>query len=111
MPINIEFSAISTGRKPPCQRRGQPCALVLEPEHRIPEQCKEAQILPSTHGRGPARRAALDDAIEAGKQGLYLTRIGTFLVSSWLERLRQHQRVTNADRIVQDTIREFNVSG
>jgi hypothetical protein len=28
----------------------------------------------------------------------------TFLVESWLEHLRQHQRVTNADRVVQERI-------
>jgi quinol monooxygenase YgiN len=28
----------------------------------------------------------------------------TFLVESWLEHLRQHQRVTNADRVVQDQL-------
>jgi hypothetical protein len=32
------------------------------------------------------------------------------LVPSWLEPLRQHQRVTNADRIVQDTIRQFSAA-
>jgi Transmembrane secretion effector len=29
------------------------------------------------------------------------------MVASWLEHLRQHHRVTNADRVVQDAIREF----
>jgi hypothetical protein len=28
----------------------------------------------------------------------------TFLVESWLEHLRQHKRVTNADRLLQDHI-------
>jgi len=31
----------------------------------------------------------------------------TFLVDSWLEHLRQHQRVTNADRLVQEQIRKL----
>jgi predicted MFS family arabinose efflux permease len=30
--------------------------------------------------------------------------VETFLVESWLEHLRQHQRVTNADRILQDQL-------
>jgi quinol monooxygenase YgiN len=30
--------------------------------------------------------------------------IETFLVESWLEHLRQHERVTNADRMLQDQI-------
>jgi hypothetical protein len=33
------------------------------------------------------------------------------MVASWLEHLRQHQRVTNADKVVQDTIREFGAAG
>jgi hypothetical protein len=28
----------------------------------------------------------------------------TFLVESWLEHLRQQKRVTNADRVLQDTV-------
>jgi transmembrane secretion effector len=32
------------------------------------------------------------------------------MVASWLEQLRQHQRVTNADRVVQDGIRRFDAA-
>lgn len=32
------------------------------------------------------------------------------MVASWFEHLRQHQRVTNADRVVQDAIREFGAT-
>jgi hypothetical protein len=32
------------------------------------------------------------------------------MVASWPEHLRQHQRVTNADRVVQDAIRAFGSS-
>jgi len=35
----------------------------------------------------------------------------TFLVESWLEHLRQHERVTNADRTVQDTVQRFQLEG
>ena len=34
-----------------------------------------------------------------------------FMVESWEEHLRQHQRVTNADRSFQDKIREYNIGG
>ena len=34
----------------------------------------------------------------------------TFMVASWLEHLRQHQRITNADRVVQDAIRQFDAA-
>jgi hypothetical protein len=31
----------------------------------------------------------------------------TFLIDSWLEHLRQHQRVTNADRLVEQQLRHL----
>jgi predicted MFS family arabinose efflux permease len=45
-----------------------------------------------------------EDAAETGRF------LETFMVASWLEHLRQHQRVTNADRVVQDTVREFDAA-
>jgi len=33
------------------------------------------------------------------------------LVNSWLEHLRQHERVTNADRVLEDTIDRFQTEG
>lgn len=35
----------------------------------------------------------------------------TFLVDSWLEHLRQHERVTQAARAVQDAVNRFNLDG
>jgi len=32
-------------------------------------------------------------------------------VASWLEHLRQHERVTNADRLLQDAIARFHIAG
>jgi hypothetical protein len=37
--------------------------------------------------------------------------VETFFVESWLEHLRQHQRVTNADRILQDAIEQHETVG
>jgi MFS family permease len=68
----------------------------------------------------PENRAALLDALsqmarERRRDGAYAWEVfqdtarperilETFLVDSWLEHLRQHQRVTNADRILQDQV-------
>jgi MFS family permease len=35
----------------------------------------------------------------------------SFLIESWLEHLRQHQRVTQADRILQDTVHRYHLEG
>ena len=37
--------------------------------------------------------------------------VETFLVESWLEHLRQHERVTNADRVLQTQVRRFHLEG
>jgi len=37
--------------------------------------------------------------------------VETFLVESWLEHLRQHERVTNADRMLQGEVWRFHVEG
>jgi hypothetical protein len=38
-------------------------------------------------------------------------RLETFHVDSWLEHMRQHQRVTNADRVLQDAVHSFHAEG
>jgi Transmembrane secretion effector len=45
---------------------------------------------------------------DAAQPGRFLE---TFLVESWLEHLRQHDRVTNADRALQDAIHRFRTEG
>ena len=35
----------------------------------------------------------------------------TFLVESWLEHLRQHERVTKADRSIQEAVQRFHMAG
>jgi MFS family permease len=42
-----------------------------------------------------------EDAAEDGRF------VETFLVQSWLEHLRQHERVTNADRVLQEAVARF----
>jgi MFS family permease len=43
---------------------------------------------------------------DPAKEGRF---IETFLTDSWLDHLRQHQRVTKADRIVEQVVRRFQV--
>ena len=37
--------------------------------------------------------------------------IETFLVESWTEHLRQHERVTNADRLIEEKVLQFEIHG
>ena len=46
-----------------------------------------------------------EDAEEAGRF------VETFLVNSWVEHLRQHERVTNADRVLQESLYQFHLVG
>lgn len=45
---------------------------------------------------------------DVGVPGRFLE---AFLVDSWLEHLRQHERVTNADRVVQECVEKFHAEG
>jgi MFS family permease len=45
---------------------------------------------------------------DSGKSGRY---VETFLVESWLEHLRQHERITTLDTSVQEHVRQFHVAG
>jgi len=66
------------------------------------------------HERGPilVRRrdgayswGVFEDTADQGRM------VETFLMESWLEHLRQHERVTNADRVQQETIQQFQTQG
>jgi Transmembrane secretion effector len=46
-----------------------------------------------------------EDAEEAGRF------VETFLVNSWVEHLRQHERVTDADRVLQNMVSRFHRVG
>ena len=54
---------------------------------------------------GAYRWKIFEDAAEEGRF------VETFLVDSWLEHLRQHERVTNADRVLQREIARFHIAG
>ncbi len=45
---------------------------------------------------------------DPGRNGRY---VESFIVESWLEHLRQHERATVGDRTVQERIRQFHIAG
>jgi MFS family permease len=80
-------------------------------EYRINPQDREA-FLAAVEKLGRQRRrdgayawGVFEDAAVEGRV------VETFLVESWLEHLRQHERVTNADRVVQDAVHRFHTAG
>lgn len=85
--------------------------VLVTVEYRIAPERREA-FLASIRVMEQQRRRdgafswdVFEDTAESGRF------LETFMVASWLEHLRQHQRVTNADSVVQDTVREFGAAG
>jgi predicted MFS family arabinose efflux permease len=54
---------------------------------------------------GAYRWGVFEDAAEPGRL------VEAFLIDSWMEHLRQHERVTNADRLAQECVHRFQMSG
>ncbi len=81
--------------------------VLVTVEYRVAAEKRDA-FLVAVRQLGQQRRRdgayAWDVFEDAAEHGRFLE---TFMVTSWLEHLRQHHRVTNADRVVQDAIRAF----
>jgi predicted MFS family arabinose efflux permease len=81
--------------------------VLVTVEYRIDAKDRNAFLTAMTElGRerrrdGAYRWRMFEDAAEEGRF------VETFLVESWLEHLRQHERVTRADRVLQDAIARF----
>jgi hypothetical protein len=80
-------------------------------EYRIDSPNREA-FLAALEGLSQERRrdgayawGVFEDAAEEGRF------LETFLVESWMEHLRQHERVTNADRLLQNAVHQFHIGG
>jgi predicted MFS family arabinose efflux permease len=85
--------------------------VLVTVEYHIRPQDREAflDILAGLeHGRRRDGAYAWGVFEDAAKEGRILE---TFLVESWMEHLRQHERVTNADRLVQEAVQQFNLAG
>jgi MFS family permease len=85
--------------------------VLVTVEYRVNPRDREA-FLESLARLGRERRrdgayswGIFEDAADEGRI------VETFLLESWLEHLRQHERITNADRLVQEAVRQFHLSG
>ena len=85
--------------------------VLVTVEYRIRPADREAfleAIAKLEHGRrrnGAYAWGVFEDAAEEGRI------VETFLLESWMEHLRQHERVTQADRMVQEAVQHFNLAG
>jgi MFS family permease len=91
------------------ERHDGPVLVVVE--YRIKPRDRE-QFLAAMDELGYERRrngaygwGVFEDAASEGRM------VETFLVESWLEHLRQHERVTTADRALQDAVNQFQTEG
>ena len=72
-----------------------------------------ASVLDEARRKGGVRIRRRDGAVnwavyrDSGKSGRY---VETFLVESWLEHLRQHERVIAGDRAVEASVRQFHIA-
>ena len=83
--------------------------VLVTVEYRIKPQDRDAFLealepLGSERRRdGAYRWGVFEDAADPSRV------VETFLVASWVEHLRQHERVTNADRLVQECVHRFQL--
>jgi predicted MFS family arabinose efflux permease len=85
--------------------------VLVTVEYRIRPQDRAAfleAVAKLEHGRrrdGAYAWGVFEDAAEEGRM------LETFLVESWMEHLRQHERVTKSDRLVQEAVERFDSAG
>ena len=85
--------------------------VLVTVEYRISPQDREAFLLAlekvgSERRRdGAYRWGVYEDTAEQGRF------VETFVLASWIEHLRQHERVTNADRLQEEVVRRFHLAG
>ena len=77
----------------------------IRPQDREPFLEAVAKLGHERRRDGAYRWGIFEDTAEEGRI------LETFLVDSWLEHLRQHERVTNADSLVQEAVDRFHLAG
>jgi MFS family permease len=80
-------------------------------EYRISSQDRDAflaaiqRAAPERKRDGAYRWGVFEDVAQEGRW------LETFMVDSWLEHIRQHQRVTNVDRALEQAVHRFLIDG
>ncbi len=85
--------------------------VLVTVEYRIdPSQREKFLQALAPHARARRRAGAYDWGVyeDPADDGRF---VETFLTDSWIEHLRLHQRVTHADRTLEDAVRRFQLEG
>jgi predicted MFS family arabinose efflux permease len=77
----------------------------IDPQKRGPFLSALAKLGAERRRDGAVEWGIFEDAAEEGRF------LETFILDSWLEHLRQHQRVTQADRAIQEAVGRFQLQG
>jgi hypothetical protein len=77
----------------------------INPKDRAPFLAALEKLARERRRDGAYAWGVFEDAAVEGRM------VETFLVESWLEHLRQHERVTNADKLIQDAVHRFHTAG
>jgi MFS family permease len=77
----------------------------IDPRHRDAFLAALDKLSRERRRDGAYAWGVFEDAAEAGRF------VEMFLVESWVEHLRQHERVTNADRILEDQVSRYHLAG
>jgi len=83
----------------------EPVEYRIDPKDREPFLAALDKLAKVRRRDGAYAWGVFEDAANEGRM------VETFLVESWLEHLRQHERVTNADRVLQDAVHRFHIRG
>ena len=77
----------------------------IDPKERAPFLDALERLARERRRDGAYAWGVFEDAAEEGRM------VETFLLESWLEHLRQHERVTHADRAAQELVNRFHLHG
>ena len=77
----------------------------IDPRHRDAFLTALERLAQERRRDGAYAWGVFEDAAEEGRF------LETFLVDSWLEHLRQHERVTHADRVLEEAVDRFHLDG
>jgi MFS family permease len=77
----------------------------IDPKDRVPFLAALEKLAHERRRDGAYAWGVFEDAAQEGRM------LETFLVESWLEHLRQHERVTHADRVLQEAAYRFHTDG